>query len=129
MVVYVKRPFERVFQSVSRRLQERGRKKREKMDERKMPTTHTRTYCKCSRALSYCSTSVGRPGTESFSTPSHHPTTPGLIRSCDECHLCAETRSTIILIPSHPENITALENERFLLKTFCNCSSSEIKCL
>ena len=45
---WVKLPFETVFQSISGRLPERGRKKREKIDERKNVQT-TRTYCKRSR--------------------------------------------------------------------------------
>ena len=44
-LVWAKRPFETVFQSISGRLPERGRKKREVIDERKnVQTTPTRTY-------------------------------------------------------------------------------------
>ena len=46
------RPFETIFQSISGRLPERGRNKREMIDERKKcPNNPTRTYCKCSRPL------------------------------------------------------------------------------
>ena len=48
------RPFETVFQSVSGRLPERGRKKREMINERKnVQTTPTRTHCKRSSPLPY----------------------------------------------------------------------------
>ena len=48
------RPFETVFQSISDRLPERGRKKREVIDERKnVQTTPTRTYYKRNRSLPY----------------------------------------------------------------------------
>ena len=51
---WAKRPFETVFQSVSGRLPERGRTKREMIDERKnVKTTPARTYCKRRRPLSY----------------------------------------------------------------------------
>ena len=47
LVVLGLRPFETVFQSISGRLPERGRKKREMIDERKnVRTTPSRTYCK-----------------------------------------------------------------------------------
>ena len=49
-------PFEsvHVLQSISGRLLERGRKKREMIDESKnVQTTPTRTYCKRSRPLPY----------------------------------------------------------------------------
>ena len=46
--------FETVFQSISGRLPERGREKREVIDERKnVQTTPTRTYCKRNRPLPY----------------------------------------------------------------------------
>ena len=51
----VLRPFETVLQSISGRLPERGRKKREVIDERKnVKTTPTSTYCKHNRPLPYC---------------------------------------------------------------------------
>ena len=47
--------FEKVCQSISGRLPERGRKKREVIDERKKcPNNPTRTYCKHNRPLPYC---------------------------------------------------------------------------
>ena len=51
---WAERPFEAVFQSISGRLPERGRKKREMIDERKnVQTIQTRTYCKCRKPLPY----------------------------------------------------------------------------
>ena len=44
------RPFEAVFPSISDRLPERGRKKREMIG----PKNPTRTYCKRSKPLPYC---------------------------------------------------------------------------
>ena len=59
-LVWVQRPFETVFQSISGRLPKRGRKRRERTDESKnVQTTPTRTYCKRSRPLPYCSWLVG----------------------------------------------------------------------
>ena len=53
-LIRAKRPFETVFQSISGRLPERGRKKREMIDERKnVQTTPTRTFCKHRRPLPY----------------------------------------------------------------------------
>ena len=54
LLFWVKRPFETVFQSISGRLPERGRKRRERIEESKnVQTTPTRTYCKRNRPLSY----------------------------------------------------------------------------
>ena len=51
---WAKRPFETVFQSISGRLPERGRKKREMTDARKnAQTTPIRTCCKRNRPLPY----------------------------------------------------------------------------
>ena len=51
--------FETVFQSISGRLPERGRKKREMIDKRKnVQTTPTRTYCKRSKPLPYSTPNV-----------------------------------------------------------------------
>ena len=51
---WAKRPFETVFQSISGRLPERGRKRRERTDESKnVQTTPTRTHGKRSRPLPY----------------------------------------------------------------------------
>ena len=51
-LLWVKRPFETVFQSISGRLQESGRKKKEMIDEKKMsehpppiPTASTEDPC------------------------------------------------------------------------------------
>ena len=50
----VYRPFVTVFQSISGRLPERGRKKRERIEEYKnVQTTPTRTYCKRNGPLPY----------------------------------------------------------------------------
>ena len=73
----VKRPFETVFQSISGRLQERGRKRRERI-ERKMskqpPPAPTAS------AIGPCPTSiqiVGRPGHRHWKfTQDHHTTRP-----------------------------------------------------
>ena len=54
LVVLGLRPFETVFQSILGRLPEKGRKKREMIDERKnVQTTPVRTYCKHRRPLPY----------------------------------------------------------------------------
>ena len=51
---WAERSFETVFQSISGRLPERRRNKREMIDERKnIQTTPARTYCKRSRPLPY----------------------------------------------------------------------------
>ena len=51
---WVKRPLETVFQSLSGRLPERRRKRRERIVESKnVQTTPTRTYCKRNRPLPY----------------------------------------------------------------------------
>ena len=72
---WVKRPFETVFQSISGRLPERGRKRRERIDESKnVQTTPTRTYCKRSRPLPYCHPNCRTPRHWKFTQ--HHRTTP-----------------------------------------------------
>ena len=70
------RPFETVFQSISGRLPERGRKKREMIDERKyVQTTPTRTRCK--RSWSTIIQISRTPRHWKFTPPSYHRTTPG----------------------------------------------------
>ena len=58
----------------------RGRKRRERIDESKnVQTTPTRTYCKCSRPLSYCNPICRTPGTSSLPStiaPPDHPPPP-----------------------------------------------------
>ena len=64
---WVKRPFETVFQSISGRLPERGRKKREMIDERK--NVQTTPTAPSASAIGLCPTNikiVGRPGTGSL---------------------------------------------------------------
>ena len=52
----------------------RGRKRRERIDERKnVQTTPTRTYCKCSRPLPYCNPNCRTPRHWKFTQ--HHGTT------------------------------------------------------
>ena len=71
---WVVRPFETVFQSISGRLPERGRKKTEMIDESKnVQTTPTRTHCKCSRPLPYCNPNCRTPRHWKFTQ--HHCTT------------------------------------------------------
>ena len=57
---------------------EKGRKKREMIDERKnVQTAPTRTYCKRSRALPYSHPNKWDAlALEVYPAPSHHPTTP-----------------------------------------------------
>ena len=69
----------RQYFSLYRAVSQTGRKKREKIDERKnVQTSPTRTYCKSNRPLPYYKPKlVGRPGTESlhstFAPPDHPP--------------------------------------------------------
>ena len=71
---WVYRPFETVFQSISGRLPERGRKRKERIDENKnVQTTPTRTYCKRSRPLPYCNPTCRTPRHWKFTQ--HHRTT------------------------------------------------------
>ena len=73
---WVKRPFETVFQSISGRLPQRGRKRKERIDESKnVQTTPTRTYCKRSRPLPYCNPNCRTPGHWKF-TQDHRTTRP-----------------------------------------------------
>ena len=66
--------FEAVFQSILGRLPKRGRKRRERIDEGKnVQTAHTRTYCRCSRPLSYCYPNCRTPRHWKFTQ--HHRTT------------------------------------------------------
>ena len=72
LLFWVKRPFETVFQSISGRLSERGRKKRERTESKSVQTIPIRTYCKRKRSLTYY-----YPTTlEVYPGPSHHPTDP-----------------------------------------------------
>ena len=72
-LIWVLRPFETVFQSISGRLPEKGRKKIEMIDERKnVQTTPTRTFCKRSRPLPYCNPSCRTPRHWKFTQ--HHRT-------------------------------------------------------
>ena len=51
---WIQRLFETAFQSLSDRLKERGRKRREKIEECKnVQTTSSRSYCKRNRPLPY----------------------------------------------------------------------------
>ena len=67
----------RQYFSLYRAVSQRGRKRREKIDESKnVQTTPTRTYCKRSTPLPYCIQIVGRPGTGSLPStiaPPDHP--------------------------------------------------------
>ena len=69
--------WETVFQSISDRLPERRRKRRERIDVSKnVQTTPTRTFCKRSRPLPTVIQIVGRPGTGSLPStiaPPDHP--------------------------------------------------------
>ena len=80
---WVYKPFETVFQSISGRFPNRGRKTREKIDVSKnVQTTLTRTYCKHSRPLSYCNPNCRTPWHWKFTQ--HHRTTdhPVVNRTC-----------------------------------------------
>ena len=80
-LVWVERTFETVFQSISGRLPERGRKRRESIDESKnVQTTPTRTFCKRSRPLPYCNPNCRTPRYWKFTQ--HHRTTRPLLRWC-----------------------------------------------
>ena len=73
---WVKRPFETVFQSISGRLPERGRKRRERIEESKnVQTTPTRTYCKRNRPLPYYHPNCRTPRHWKF-TQGHRTTRP-----------------------------------------------------
>ena len=66
--------FETVFQSISGRLPERGRKRRERIEENKnVQTTPTRTYCKRNRPLPYDHSNCRTPRHWKFTQ--HHRTT------------------------------------------------------
>ena len=75
---WVLRSFETIFQSISGRLPERGRKRREKIDGSKnAQTTPTRTHCKRRRPLPYYQPNQkDAPALEVYPAPSHHPTSP-----------------------------------------------------
>ena len=73
-MLWVKRPFETVLQSISVRLPERGRERREWIEESKnVQTPPTHTYCKRSRPLPYCHPNCRMPDTGSF-TQDHSKT-------------------------------------------------------
>ena len=71
---WVYRPFETVFQSIWSHPPKRGKKRKERIDESKnVQTTPIRTYCKCSKPLSYCNPNCRTPQHWKFSQ--HHRTT------------------------------------------------------
>ena len=73
---WVKRPFETVFQSISGHLPERGRKRRERIEESKnVQTTPIRTYCKRNRPLPYYHPNCRTPRHWKF-TQDHRTTRP-----------------------------------------------------
>ena len=73
---WVLRPFETAFQSISGRLPERERKRREKTEESKnVQTTPSRTYCKRNRPLPYYHPSCRTPRHWKF-TQDHRTTRP-----------------------------------------------------
>ena len=64
----------RQYFSLYRAVSQRGRKRRERIDESKnVQTTPTRTYCKCSRPLPYCNPNCRTPRHWKFTQ--HHRTT------------------------------------------------------
>ena len=85
-------PFETVFQSIWGRLSQRGRKRRERIDESKnVQTTPTRTYCECSRPLPYCIQIVGRPSTGSLPSTIAPPAHPMQKRNEEAIHKTVST--------------------------------------
>ena len=84
-------PFETVFQSISGRLpeRERGRKRRERIEESKnVQTTPTRTYCKRKRPLPYCHPNCRTPRPWKF-TQVHRTTRPPLcLLRKNKCYRC-----------------------------------------
>ena len=73
---WVWRPFETVFQPISGHLPERGRKRRERIEESKnVQTTPTRTYCKRNRPLPYYHPNCRTPRHWKF-TQGHRTTRP-----------------------------------------------------
>ena len=76
LLFWVQQPFETVFQSISGRLPERGRKRRHRIEESKnVQTTTTRTYCKCNRPLPYYHPNCRTPRHWKF-TQDHRTTQP-----------------------------------------------------
>ena len=94
------------MQSISGRLPERGRKRRERIDESKnVQTTPTRTYCKRSRPLPYCNPNCRTPRHWKFFQ--HHRTTrPGGAKVLGK-----------LSVPGRP---TSLDDSR--TRAFCACS-------
>ena len=72
---WVRRPFETVFQSIPDRLPERGRKRRERIEESKNVQTTPRTYCKRNRPLPYYHPNCRTPRHWKF-TQDHRTTRP-----------------------------------------------------
>ena len=73
---WFKRPFETVFQSISGRLPERGRKKRERTEQGKMfEQTPPAPTASAKGPFSTIIQIVGRPALEVYSGPSRDPTT------------------------------------------------------
>ena len=68
----------RQYFSLNRTVSQRGRKKREKIDERKkFQTTPTHTLCKRNTPLPYYYPNKwDAPALKVYPAPSHHPTTP-----------------------------------------------------
>ena len=88
-LVWVKRPFETVFQSISGRLPKRGRKRKERVDESKMskqppPAPTASAIGPCPIVIQI----VGAPALEVYPAPSHHPTT----------HFCSRGERMYILM-------------------------------
>ena len=79
-------PFETVFQSISGCLPERGRKKREMIDESE--NVQITPPAPTASAVGPCPTIIkvrGRPALEVYSAPSYHPTNP---------HFCSAKKKT-----------------------------------
>ena len=73
-LLWVLQPFETVFQSISGRLPERGRKRGERIEMSKQPHSHP---LQSQLALALLSFKLqDAPALEVYPGPSHHPTTP-----------------------------------------------------
>ena len=70
-----------VFQSISGRLPEREKERRNDRREKKnVQTTPSRTYCKRSKPLPYSNLNKqDAPVLEAYPASSHHPTTPFIV--------------------------------------------------
>ena len=81
-LLWVQRPFETVFQSISGRLPERGKKRREKIEESKHFQTKQRPPAPTANAVGPCPTIiqiVGRPGTGTLPRTIAPPDHPSLV--------------------------------------------------